>query len=124
MRRFLRKHQIALAALVVWHFIVFFPTLFMGRVISPNDVFSNFDPWATMRPLDVQNSVINDPPTAYFTLMSLLKSRPSAFHWNPFIGSGIPGFGSSASAVLSPFRATRFRAAASERADLNAPASA
>jgi len=98
----LRKHKTALVALVVWHFVFFFPTLFMGRVVSPNDVYSNVDPWSVMRPMDVQNSVINDPPTAYFTLMSLLKERPSAFHWNPFIASGIPGFGSSASAVLSP----------------------
>ncbi|HWS72785.1 MAG TPA: hypothetical protein VN605_11755, partial [Thermoanaerobaculia bacterium] len=27
----------------------------------------------------------------------------SAFHWNPYIASGIPGFGSSAAAILSPF---------------------
>jgi hypothetical protein len=101
--RFLRKHCVALAAIVVWHFVFFFPTLFMGRIVSCNDVFSNFDPWAITRPMDVQNSVLNDPPTAYYTLFSLLKSRPSAFHWNPFVGSGIPGFGSSAAAVLSPF---------------------
>lgn len=102
MRRFLRKHQIALAALVVWHFVFFFPTLFMGRIVSPNDVYANFDPWTITHPLDVQNSVINDPPTSYYTLLSLLKGRPSAFHWNPFVASGIPGFGSSASAMLTP----------------------
>ena len=51
-----------------------FPTLFMGRVVSPNDVFANFDPWSIVKPLDVQNSVINDPPTSYFTLMSLLSA--------------------------------------------------
>jgi hypothetical protein len=98
----LRKNKPALAALVVWHFVFFFPTLFLQRVVSPNDVYANFDPWTVVHPLDVQNSVINDPPTAYFTLMSLLKERPSALHWNPFVGSGIPGFGSSAAAVLSP----------------------
>jgi hypothetical protein len=102
LRRFLRKHRIALAVLAVWHFVFFFPTLFMGRIVSPNDVYSNVDPWMVVRPMDVQNSVINDPPTAYYTLMSLLKGRPSAFHWNPFVASGIPGFGSSAAAVLSP----------------------
>src|SRR5258707_1437903 len=102
LKRALRKHKAALTALVVWHFVFFFPTLFMGRVVSPNDVFANFDPWSSVKPQDVQSSVINDPPTSYYTLMSLLKSRPSAFHWNPFVGSGIPGFGSSASAVLSP----------------------
>src|SRR6185295_2526540 len=50
-----------------------------------------------------QNPLLNDPPTAYLTVMSLLKSDPGAFHWNPYVASGIPGFGSSAAAVLSPF---------------------
>jgi hypothetical protein len=50
-----------------------------------------------------QNSLINDPPTSYYTLMSLAKHDPAAFHWNPFIAGGIPGWGSTAAAVLSPF---------------------
>jgi hypothetical protein len=99
----LRKHKIALIALAVFHFAFFFPVLFMGRVVSPNDVFFNFDPWAVQAHPPVQNSLINDPPTAYLTLMSLAKSDWSAFHWNPYIASGIPGFGSSAAAILSPF---------------------
>ncbi len=99
----LRKHRVALIALAVYHFAFFFPTLFMHRVVSPNDVFYNFDPWSTLRRVEVQNSLLNDPPTSYFTLMSLLKNDRRAFHWNPYVGSGIPGFGSSASAVLSPF---------------------
>ena len=99
----MRKHKIALIALAVFHFAFFFPVLFMGRVVSPNDVFFNFDPWAVQAHPPVQNSLINDPPTAYFTLMSLAKSDWSAFHWNPYIASGIPGFGSSAAAILSPF---------------------
>ena len=71
--------------------------------MSPNDVFFSYEPWSSVRSVDVQNSLLNDPPTSYFTLMSLLKSDWRAFHWNPFVASGIPGFGSSASAVLSPF---------------------
>ncbi len=103
MRRRIRKHRLALIALAVYHFVFFFPTLFMQRVPSPNDVFSNFEPWASARPAEAQNSLLNDPPTAYFTLMSLAKSDWRAFHWNPYVASGIPGFGSSAAAVLSPF---------------------
>jgi hypothetical protein len=98
-----RKHRVALIALAVYHFAFFFPTLFMHRVVSPNDVFYNFDPWSEFRKVDVQNALMNDPPTAYFTLMSLLKSDHAAFHWNPYVASGIPGFGSAAAAVLSPF---------------------
>ena len=93
-------------ALAVYNFVLFFPVLFMGRVVSPNDVFYNMDPWAMYRPdsvFSVQNSLLNDPPTAYLTLMSMLKDAPETFHWNPYVGSGIPGFGSSAAAVLSPF---------------------
>jgi len=99
--RTLRKHRIALIALAVYHVVFFFPTLFMGRIASPNDVFYNFEPWkSVMRPLDVQNSLINDPPTAYYTVLSLIKTDWHAFHWNPFIGSGVPGFGST---LLAPF---------------------
>src|SRR5215212_6999843 len=78
----------------------------MGRVVSPNDVFANFSPWNLGHPLDVtraQNSLLNDPPTSYFTLLALAKSDPRTFHWNPYIASGVPGFGSSAAATLTPF---------------------
>jgi len=105
-RRRLKKHRTALVALAVYNLVVFFPVIFMGRVLSPNDVFSNFDPWLLMRPADVQqaqNSLLNDPPTSYFTLMSLVRNDWRTFHWNPYVGSGIPGWGSSAAAVLSPF---------------------
>src|SRR5215212_9356133 len=77
-----------------------------GRVLSPNDVFRNFSPWNMGRPLDVthaQNSLLNDPPTAYYTLLALAKSDPRTFHWNPYIAAGVPGFGSSAAATLTPF---------------------
>ncbi len=77
----------------------------MGRVVSPNDIFYNYEPWATLRPheLQTQNASLNDPPTAYSTLMSLVREDWRTFHWNPYVASGIPGFGSSAAAVLSPF---------------------
>jgi hypothetical protein len=103
--RRLRKHRTALIALAVYNFVLFFPVAFMGRVVSPNDVFYNYAPWSTVRPAEVltQNSTMNDPPTAYFTLMTLARADWRTFHWNPYIASGIPGFGSSASAILSPF---------------------
>ena len=103
LRRFFRKHRLVLLGGGVYLLIFFFPTLVMQRVVSPNDVFFNFDPWASMRSGDVQNSLINDPPTSYYTQIALLKRDPSSFHWNRFIASGVPGFGSAASAVLSPF---------------------
>jgi len=90
----------------VANFVFFFPVIFMGRVLSPNDVFLNFSPWNQGKPLDVvraQNSLLNDPPTAYFTLLAMAKAEPRTFHWNPYIASGIPGFGSAAAATLTPF---------------------
>jgi hypothetical protein len=104
--RRLRKHRTALLALAVYNFVLFFPVAFLGRAVSPNDVFYNYYPWSTVRPpelVQTQNSTINDPPTAYFTLMSLARDDWRTFHWNPYIASGVPGFGSSASAILSPF---------------------
>ncbi len=106
MTRRLRKHRTALIALAVVNFVFFFPVAFMGRVVSPNDVFTNFSPWNMGRPLDVtraQNSLLNDPPTAYFTLLALAKHDPRTFHWNPYIAAGVPGFGSAAAATLTPF---------------------
>ncbi|HYI09429.1 MAG TPA: hypothetical protein VEK57_10195 [Thermoanaerobaculia bacterium] len=106
MVRALRKHRTALIALAVYNFVLFFPVAFMGRAVSPNDVFYNYYPWSTVKPADVvqaQNSALNDPPTAYFTLMSLARDDWRTFHWNPYVGSGIPGWGSSSAAILSPF---------------------
>jgi hypothetical protein len=99
----LRKHSVALVALGVFHFVFFFPVIFMGRTVSPNDVYRNYDPWSFTRQAATQNSLLNDPPMSYYTLMSLAKYDHAAFHWNPFVASGIPGWGSSAAAVLSPF---------------------
>jgi hypothetical protein len=100
---FLRKHSIALAAIVVYHFVFFFPTIFMQRVVSPNDVFYNVEPWGHGHSAVAQNSVINDPPTSYLTMLSLVKGERRAFHWDPFVACGIPGWGSSSAASLTPF---------------------
>ncbi|HET7436253.1 MAG TPA: hypothetical protein VFN10_16205 [Thermoanaerobaculia bacterium] len=102
----IRKHATFIAAVAVCNFVFFFPVAFYGRALSPNDVFFHFDPWSDARPssvLNVQNSLLNDPPTAYFTLMAMAKNGLGTFHWNPYIACGIPGWGSSASAILSPF---------------------
>ena len=106
MARILRKHATALIALVVFHFVFFFPVIFMGRVVSPNDVFYNFDPWALYRPPAVriaQNSLMNDPATGYLPMIAMVKRGLETFHWNPYLACGIPGFGSAAAASFTPF---------------------
>jgi hypothetical protein len=98
--RAIKKHRVALVALAVYHFVFFFPTLFMGRIASPNDVFYNFEPWKSVGHVSAQNSLINDPPTAYYTALSVIKTDQRTFQWNPFIASGVPGFGTT---LLTPF---------------------
>lgn len=101
LRRFARKHRFALAALLAYHVVLFFPTLFMGRVLSTNDVFYHYEPWTTARAIEAQNPTLDAASTGILTVLSLVKNEPAALHWNPYIGSGIPGFASSV--VLSPF---------------------
>jgi len=96
----IRKHRLALIAAVAYNFVFFFPLLFMGRVVSPNDVFYNFDPWIQLAHPHVQNSLLNDPPTSLLTQVALLKSG-DAFNWDPYVASGIPGVGWAA--LISPF---------------------
>jgi hypothetical protein len=99
MSRFAR-HKVALIAAVAYNFVLFFPLLFMGRVVSPNDVFYNFDPWLQLPHPHVQNSLLNDPPTSLLTQVALLRGG-DAFHWDPYVASGIPGVGWAA--LISPF---------------------
>jgi hypothetical protein len=96
----IRKHRTALIAAAAFNFVLFFPTLFLGRVVSPNDVFYNYDPWTLIPHERVQNSLLNDPPTSLLTQVVMLK-RGEAFHWDPYVGSGIPGAGWAA--LISPF---------------------
>lgn len=106
MARKLRKHSTALIGLAVYLFVFFFPVLFMGRVVSPNDVFYDFDPWATAKPasiVNVQNRLMNDPATGYLPMIAMVKRGLETLHWNPYLASGIPGFGSAAAASFTPF---------------------
>lgn len=101
MRRFVRKHSFALALVAIVLGLVFLPAL-GGRIVSPNDVYLHYDPWASVTEGRAQNPLVHDPPLSYYTLAAMLK-RGDFFHWNPFVGGGIPGVGSVASAMLSPF---------------------
>ncbi|MFA6956397.1 MAG: hypothetical protein WC538_11040 [Thermoanaerobaculia bacterium] len=97
-----RKHRLALILLGIVVAIVFLPTITSLRIVSPNDVYYHYDPWMSLATVRAQNQLIHDPPFSYFTLVSLIRDFES-FHWNRYVGGGIPGTGSAASAVLSPF---------------------
>jgi len=102
--RFLRRHATALIAIAVCNLVVFFPVVFMGRVVSPNDVFYSYSPWSALRSdtMHPQNLLINDPPTSYYTMVSIVKSDWRVFHWNPYIACGTPGFGTAMDAMVTP----------------------
>ncbi|HVT04461.1 MAG TPA: hypothetical protein VHL58_13925, partial [Thermoanaerobaculia bacterium] len=89
--------------MIAFNAIVFAPMIFGGRILSPNDVYYNYDPWRSVRGIHAHNSILHDPAFAYGTLISLLKTDWPSFHWNRWVASGIPGFGSVGSAVFSPF---------------------
>lgn len=101
--RSVRKHAVLLLAALVFQTILYFPTLFLGRVLSPNDVFYNYQPWRTAGELTSQNPSINDPPTGLYPAASLIGRDGAAFHWNRYLASGVPGYASNLSGVLSPF---------------------
>jgi hypothetical protein len=102
-RRGARKHRLALVTLGLYLLFFFFPSLFMGRVVSPNDVYRHYEPWSAGEDFVAQNPTMHDPPMAYFPIAVMMRRAPESFHWNPWLASGIPGWGSAASAVLSPF---------------------
>ncbi len=101
-RRAVRKHRTALVVTGLYLLVFFFPSLFMGRVVSPNDIYRHYEPWVE-EGVVAQNPVIHDPPLAYMPIAAMMKRAPESFHWNPWIASGIPGWGSAASALLTPF---------------------
>jgi hypothetical protein len=96
MRRWLRKHRAAVLAIAIYNLALFFPVLFMGRIVSPNDIFYNYSPWAMVRPHEmsgVANSLLNDSATAWYPVLPLVRSDWRVFHWDPYLASGVPGFG-------------------------------
>lgn len=55
-----------------------------------------------MQEVEPQNPLLNDPAASWYGRWALLKSDPAAFHWSRYVGGGVPGLGSVASAVISP----------------------
>ena len=94
MTRFLRRHSTALIAIAVYNFVFFFPILFMGRAVSPNDVFFSYSPWSSLKPdlVHPQNLLLNDPMGMY-SHVAMARGDWRTFHWDPYVAGGMPGFG-------------------------------
>ncbi|HVS32590.1 MAG TPA: hypothetical protein VMS98_14190 [Thermoanaerobaculia bacterium] len=103
LRRGARKHFAALSALVVYHLVVFLPALVTSRVLSANDIYYALLPWKAMRSVIPANGLFADSATSWWTLAVLAHAEPATFHWNPYIASGAPGFGTWTLGLLSPF---------------------
>ncbi|MGH9457293.1 MAG: hypothetical protein ACRD2J_06580, partial [Thermoanaerobaculia bacterium] len=102
LRRRLRKHRLALALSGMVLFLLFVPSLFFGRVLSPNDVIYQHYPWRAFHAGSAQNPILNDAPSSWLAHWSLMKDDPASFHWIRYVGGGLPGWGSAGGAVLSP----------------------
>ena len=90
----------ALLAVVV----VFFPSLFFGRVISPLDTVANAAPWRAVHPpVEVANPDLEEAATAVLPLQ--LMARRTGFAtalWNPYLACGGPGWLVWSAGILSP----------------------
>ena len=101
--------KIVKPSLVIWLpfavalLIVFYP-LIWGMVPSPNDIYSNYDPWreGSFEKAGL-NSSLNDPATGYWTKAALLRREPSTFLWNPYLACGVPGHADLFSGMLNLF---------------------
>ncbi|HUO84593.1 MAG TPA: hypothetical protein VM534_05700, partial [Thermoanaerobaculia bacterium] len=101
--RRVRKHALVLVLLLVLQVIVFFPTLFLGRLVSPNDLHYRYFPWQAMIDVDPANPWIFDPALVLYPHVTALRESFGLFHWNPFTGLGIEGLGAPSGGVVSPF---------------------
>jgi len=101
--RFTRKHAFALIAAALFNVIIFFPLLFMGRALSPDDVLYNFAPWSSLADHTPQNPLLTEPATTTVSLMSVVRAMPAVLHWNPFAAGGSAGIVAIESGALSPF---------------------
>lgn len=90
-------------------FLLLWPVLVGGRVLSPASLLYFTPPWTTAMPEDVHeylNPVLSDIPTAYYPWWHYAREAIHSFSmpmWNPFALGGTPFFANAQSALLSPF---------------------
>lgn len=101
--RFTRKHVFALIAAALFNVIIFFPLLFMGRALSPDDILYNFAPWSSLADHTPQNPLLTEPATTTIPLMAAVRAMPAVLHWNPFAAGGSAGIVAVDAGALSPF---------------------
>ncbi len=95
---------VAFGTAVLALLVVFFPSLFFGRVISPLDALYNTPPWrATHRPVEVTNPDLSPAATVSLSLMEAAhRDGTSIDVWNPYAGCGGPGTLTWSDGLLSP----------------------
>ncbi|MCG6964736.1 MAG: YfhO family protein [Acidobacteria bacterium] len=97
-------HTVAVGAAVLAMVVIFFPTLFFGRVISPLDVVYNDSPWRSVHhPVEVTNPELREPATAFLPLAAAVHREGLALDvWNPYLAGGRPGAATWSNGLLSP----------------------
>lgn len=102
--KFFQRHRTLFLGALVYNLVLFAPVLFQGRVLSPNDLFFQYEPWRLLRSeaVRVENPLLVDPSTSYSTLVAMFRNEPGTFHWNPYLAAGVPGYGSSYSTIFTP----------------------
>ena len=96
--------SLAVATVLLALVVVFFPSLFFGRVISPLDVLYKHPPWrAVHHPVEVTNPDLEAPATAYLPLMEAARQEGTSIAvWNPYLAGGGAGLLTWSNGLLSP----------------------
>ncbi|NOZ78035.1 MAG: YfhO family protein [Acidobacteria bacterium] len=95
---------VATGTVVLALLVVFFPSLFFGRVISPLDALYNTPPWrATHRPVEVTNPDLTPAAMVSLSLMEAARHDGRAIAlWNPYLSGGASGTLAWNNGLLSP----------------------
>lgn len=96
---------LATAVLLLAAVVVFFPSLFYDRVISPLDAVFSEPPWrAGHHPVEVANPALREPATSLLPDVAVLRrDGPASALWSPYAACGGPGSIAWDRGTLSPF---------------------
>ncbi|HXI11078.1 MAG TPA: hypothetical protein VNM92_00320 [Thermoanaerobaculia bacterium] len=101
--RRVRKHRLIWISILMFNVVLFFPTIFMGRLISPLDALLQRQPWVSEVAPQAQNTLLSEPAESAWPLASITHDGQGFPHWNRFVGAGMPAVAGRGGASLSPF---------------------
>jgi len=102
-----RRHLVALAALLAVTVVFFFPYLFQGKIFLAADALSSYLPWSSYAApgFHPKNSLITDPVNGNFAGLYNAQLKSGGLqHWNPWLLTGLPSTGVTAMSGGAPGR--------------------